>query len=280
MISEKAFLACMLELLAPKPGNVNRYHDFKNKTIIDFLYGSISVVRLVRDVFLGMPPGDALIESVQTMLRLARGNTHLGILIMFFPISMAAKEIFFWNRSDLAKRASEVLKEIPPEETVKIAKAVKYVSPPLPMIGDRDMDVTTDEVLRNILEKKITAYEWFKAGSSVNIVAKELVDGYKLTLEVSRIIENKKEDLGLSKAIVDASIYVMSRVIDSHMAAEKGESLAKSAMEWARAIVVSGYDDDEIKKFDSWLREHQANPGSTADIVTTALFLLLLEGVL
>ncbi|HDJ50993.1 MAG TPA: hypothetical protein ENF25_02195 [Thermoprotei archaeon] len=270
----------MLELLAPKPGNVNRYHDLENKTIIDFLYGSVSVARLVRDIFLGASPGDALIESVQTMLRLAKGNTHLGILIMFFPIATAAREMFFWNRIELTKKASAVLKEIPPEETVKIAKAIKYVSPPLPLIKDRDMDVTTDNVLRNILESGVTAYEWFKAGSSVNIVAKELVDEYKITVDVSRIIERKKEEVGLSKAIVDASVYALSRAVDSHMAAECGEKVARMAMEWARKIVISGYDDGQIRELDEWLRKNKANPGSTADIVTTAIFLLLLEGVL
>lgn len=280
MIFEKAFLACILELLAPKPGNVNRYHDFKNKTIVDFMYGSIAVARTMRDIYLGENVGDAILEGVQTMIRLARGNTHLGILIMFFPIVMASRSLFFWNRVELVKEATELLKEIPPEETAKIAKAIKYVSPPLPPIKEKKMDATVDNVLSNILAESVSAYEWFKYGSESNIVARELVSEYPVTIEATKFIEENMSKVGLSQAIVRASIFVLSRNIDTHMLAEKGETIAIEATDRAREVVKSDYDESLIRELDEWLRSNEANPGAIADIITTAIFLLMMEGVL
>ena len=280
MIFEKAFLACTLELLAPKPGNVNRYYDFKNKTIIDFMYGSIAVARTMRDIYLGKNVGDAILEGVQTMIRLAKGNTHLGIMIMFFPIVIASRDLFFWNRLELSKKATEALKETSPEDTAKIAKAIKYVSPPLPPIKEKKMDALVDNVLSNILSEKVNAYEWFKYGSESNIVARELVSGYPVTIEASKFIEEHMANVGLSEAIVRASIYVLSKNIDTHMLAEKGENIATEATNRAKEVVKSGYDENLIRELDQWLRTNEANPGATADIVTTAIFLLTMEGVL
>ena len=42
-VAKAVELACMVEVLAPKPGNVNRYQDFVDTTCEDFLLSAWAV---------------------------------------------------------------------------------------------------------------------------------------------------------------------------------------------------------------------------------------------
>ena len=85
---ERAQMAMMLEVTAyPKPGNVDRCHDFEGTRLEHFLASSI----LVRPAFekasgCGSGIGEVFREAVRLTTSHTGGNTHFGAFILLIPL--------------------------------------------------------------------------------------------------------------------------------------------------------------------------------------------------
>lgn len=88
-IALRAQMAAVLEVSAPKPGNVSRYHDFGDTSFEDFLLSATVLGLALRDVeSIGVGP---LIErAVTETKRWVHTNTNLGIVLLFAPLACAA----------------------------------------------------------------------------------------------------------------------------------------------------------------------------------------------
>ena len=95
------------------------------------------------------------------------------------------------------------------------------------------------------------------------------------------------EGQGLETAIIKAHLTVLSRLPDSLIARKRGSKEAAEASRRASDVIAAGWPGrrEGIRLFDAidrWLRAegHARNPGTTADLVTAALFVGLREGII
>ncbi len=83
--------ACILEVSAPKPGNVNRQYDFEDTHFEDFLLSAIAIRPALqaagRDTI-----GSMIWRAIQDTNRLVKTNTNLGIVLLLAPLAKACYE--------------------------------------------------------------------------------------------------------------------------------------------------------------------------------------------
>src|SRR3989338_5484878 len=103
-IAECAEKACILEVSAPKPGNVNKEHNFKDTTYDDFISGSRTIKPIMaeaavngfnagtgkisfREIGIGNHIKNAIVRVKESN---SVKNTHLGICLLLVPIAAGA----------------------------------------------------------------------------------------------------------------------------------------------------------------------------------------------
>ena len=88
-----AVLAMLFELSSsPKPGNVDRCHDFSDIGFHHFLASAVSSYPVFRKAACGQGrPGSLILEGVQAWKDWnLNSNTHFGSLVLMIPIALAA----------------------------------------------------------------------------------------------------------------------------------------------------------------------------------------------
>src|SRR5918992_1174770 len=88
-VAGAAQLACVLEVSAEKPGNINATHDFHDTSYEDMLRSAIAVgPELARAGGRGV--GETVLAVVEASRRVAPANTNLGIALLLAPLAKAA----------------------------------------------------------------------------------------------------------------------------------------------------------------------------------------------
>src|SRR5688572_23104506 len=84
-------LACLLEVTAPKPGNVHRGADFDDLTFADFLVSGVTIGPvLAQAIEIGVGP--AILAAVQATRRLIDTNSNLGMVLLLGPLAAVPRE--------------------------------------------------------------------------------------------------------------------------------------------------------------------------------------------
>ena len=88
-IGQCASLACALEVLAPKPGNVHRSADFETATLQDFVVSAIVVGPIMNNAA-ELRIGELVLQSVAATAQWVGTNTNLGLAMLLAPLAKAA----------------------------------------------------------------------------------------------------------------------------------------------------------------------------------------------
>ena len=84
-----AQLACLLEVSAPKPGNVSPGRHFADLRYEDFLASALAIGEpLARAGECSV--GSTIRLAIEATAKLTRSNTNLGIVLLFAPLARAA----------------------------------------------------------------------------------------------------------------------------------------------------------------------------------------------
>src|SRR5947207_2561543 len=84
-IGQCATLACLLEVTAPKVGNVHRGADFENLTFTDFAVSAVAIGPAMERGEEGV--WRAVLESVRATRHLVDTNTNLGMVLLIAPLA-------------------------------------------------------------------------------------------------------------------------------------------------------------------------------------------------
>ena len=87
-IGQCGTLACLLEVSAPKPGNVHRGADFDDTTFLDFAASAIAIGPVL-DRAVTQPVGQTIREAVSATREVSGTNTNLGIILLLVPLAMS-----------------------------------------------------------------------------------------------------------------------------------------------------------------------------------------------
>jgi len=80
-----ATLSCILEVVAPKPGNVHRGADFDDVTLVDFTTSAVILGNVI-DGSVESSAGETVLQAVRANSKIVGTNTNLGIILLLVPL--------------------------------------------------------------------------------------------------------------------------------------------------------------------------------------------------
>jgi triphosphoribosyl-dephospho-CoA synthase len=294
-VSLCAQLACALEVACPKPGNVNRYHDFEDTTLEHYLASAVAIggaaSKAARAGFkhgAGEPSiriGRLILEAVQESKRWHSGrNTNLGLALLLLPLaaSYGAALRTSPQPGDTLVRDSldAIMRSTTPEDALCFYRAVREAAPGGLGRG-RELDVWDKGSDDRIISEGITLYKVL-CMSQGDSIAKELVSRMRVTFEIGypSIFKVYKETGSLRRGILYGYMRILSASPDSLIARKKGWEVARRVSRRAAKILRAGLPAKELEEFDRRLRTrgNTLNPGATADLTAASLMVCLLKG--
>lgn len=273
-VAQCALLAMLFELSSsPKPGNVDRCHDFSDIGFYDFLTSAVSAYPTFRRAAEGKgSAGSLILEGVEAWRSWnICSNTHFGSLVLMIPLAMAAG-----RPSDLHDQLKAVLDESSVEDALNFYRA--YC-----MAGARVVEVESFSLNDSCWEDAIAGsgkslLDLMRLSSGHDLIAREWSTCYQRSFSIAERLSGQIERFGWNDGIVRTYLEALAEVPDSLISAKFGK---ETALETSR-LAGEALGDPSLKKariLDSELLKRDINPGSTADLIASSLFISLLSGL-
>ncbi len=260
-----ATLACIWEATAPKPGNVYRGADFEDVTYADFLTSAAVIGKPIASASeIGV--GQAVFESIQAIHTAVGANTYLGTVLLLAPLAAVPGGML------LRDGIAEVLKGLTTQDTLKVYEAIRLAKPG--GLGKADeADVNVGNPHMNLVAAMQLAAER-------DLVARQYANGFSQVFWIAdRMVH---AGLPLGAAIVNSYLELLSEYPDSLIARKCGVEVSNQVSQRASRVlslceVEEGAFERELADFDFYLRTdgNRLNPGTSADLIAAALFVLL-----
>ncbi|NOZ58368.1 MAG: ATP--dephospho-CoA triphosphoribosyl transferase CitG [Euryarchaeota archaeon] len=297
-IAVAAQLAILLEVSAPKPGNVTCTRDFGDTRYEHFLASSAAFLRVAEEAARrgrAAAGGRLPLERVRIGALIRRavreakrwhsgGNTILGEAMLLLPLcagaGYASLEGGRPTPREVAECAAEVIRAADYRDTVDLFGAIRAASPRLER--RESLDALSPGSVAEVSRRKVSLLEVMEM-STGDSVAGELVRGYPVTLGTGypALLSAYRRTRRIRSAIVECFLRILAEVPDSLIAKKAGWDAAREVSRRARAVLEAGLERAELDALDAYLRSrgNLLNPGTTADLVAASVFLALLEGI-
>jgi triphosphoribosyl-dephospho-CoA synthase len=275
-VATAAQLACLLEVSAEKPGNVTPSHSFFDMSYEDFLRSAVALGPEMARAG-NRSVGATILATVTATRQWTTANTNLGIILLFAPLARAA----LMSGSDLRFNLKSVLRGLTIDDARATYDAIRQVSP-----GGLGNSVEHDIKA----EPSVTLLAAMRSAVARDSVAAEYLSDYAITFErgLPALESNLTTGVPPQQVIVQTYLELLAAVPDTLIARKRGAATAQViSQEAAQALAAGGIfspaGQRAIAALDARLRkadDNSLNPGTTADLVATTLFLGLLKGVL
>jgi tetrahydromethanopterin:alpha-L-glutamate ligase len=268
-----AQVACLLEVSARKAGNVHRFDDLAGLHFVDFLLSAAAIVEpLDRARTLGL--GRAIYDSIEATRRVVSTNTNLGMVLLLTPLAAVPAG------EDLVTGVERVLAATTVDDARLVYGAIRLAQPGgLGEVSDQDVANQPTITLRAAM---ILAAER-------DSIARQYANGFRDVLgqALAGLRRYLQSGRPLETAIVSAFLDLLASNPDSLIARKHGQALASEVSRRAGEILAAGWPEREsarqlFAEFDARLRrpDRPLNPGTTADLITAALYAALREGTI
>jgi triphosphoribosyl-dephospho-CoA synthase len=271
-IAAAAQLACLLEVSAPKPGNVSPGQDFHDTRYEDFLASAIAIGPAFAEAG-ERSLGTTIRRAVEDTGRWSKRNTNLGIVLLLAPLAKAAR----MAGGTLRERLRHVLAHTTVTDAEETYAAIRRAQP-----GGLGQSAAED-VARS---PTVTLREAMRLAAERDTVAREYVTDFAVTFEIGAPAIRAARSAGLtwSDATVEGYLALLAAVPDTHIARKLGLGEATRIAGRARDVVQAGGVRTPAGRragavLDTELRDAKniRNPGTTADLTCGALFVVILE---
>lgn len=272
-IAAAAQLACLLEVSAPKPGNVSPERHFHDTRYEDFLASAVAIGPAMAGAG-AVPLGATIRAAVEATARWTRSNTNLGIVLLLAPLARAAVRA----GGDLRARLGAVLDETTVGDAADAYAAIRRARPGgLGSASAEDVSMVPTVTLR----------EAMALAAERDAVAREYTTRFAITFEVGApaLRETRRRGAAWSDATVECFLAILGAVPDTHVARKLGRAEAERLSARARAVAAAGGTATAdgraaLLALDAELRDprNARNPGTSADLTCAALFVVILEG--
>lgn len=286
-IGRAAQMACLLEVSAPKPGNVNRLYNFTDLRFEDFLLSALAIGPAMEAAG-KYSVGQIIWRAIRDTRQVVNTNTNLGIVLLLAPLAKAATrrsvsrkggDAQQENLHRLRKKLESTLSSLTVEDARLVYAAIRLSrAGGLGQVAEGDVGE----------EPEISLLEAMSLAQERDAIAREYVSGYAITFEIGypALAEAYRSSGDLSRAIVQAYLTILSQVPDTLIARKRGWEMANQVSQWAAdALALGGaltpQGQETLVNLDRLLREaenHSLNPGTTADLTSAAIFLFLIYG--
>ena len=281
-------LGPLLEATIPKPGNVNRYRDFDDLTLYNFLfadtavtgvyYEAIKTAELLRKGILGFNEagmGELIKRAVQASREAQDANPNFGVIALSVPLIMGM--VLGRNMLDAGEKARLLIEESTVRDSMEFYRAIRIANPKGIPSGVK-YDVYSDGSFRELFQDGINLARLAEMSCERELIFCEWLNGYGLSYKTfGRLYELIKE-LPLEDAVVRAFLELLAGKEDTLIERKAGRKEAELVREMAMEVLEGRLSLDE---FDAFMREKGdlRNPGSLADVMAVSLSLLVLRGL-
>ncbi len=304
-VSKCLQLAILLEVSAyPKPGNVHRTADFTETRYEHFLASAVALpsyfwhaaqmgvyVSQKRITFDRIGIGKVIKNAVKDVRVWQRDkNTLLGSILLLSPMAAAAGLTMSrkapFSADALRANLKSIVKSTTPRDAIDVYDAISVAQPGGLGKAPR-LDVTDAQSKQKILAQGTSLYEVFKISAPWDSISAEWVTNFHITFDIGypyfrRVI---KETGDINTASVHTFLKILSEVPDTLIARKAGKQKAEWASnEAAKALDAGGMTSQKgrssLRLLDKRLHDanHGLNPGTTADITSAVLAVVILEG--
>jgi triphosphoribosyl-dephospho-CoA synthase len=267
-------LACLLEVSAPKPGNVSPALHFHDTRYEDFLASAVAIGPALTAAGT-QPLGATIRAAVEATARWTRSNTNLGIVLLLAPLARAAAR----EGGDLRSRLARVLDETTVADAEEVYSAIRLARPGgLGHAAAEDVAVAPSVTLRAAMG----------LAADRDAVAREYVTDFAVTFEIGvpALKVARGDGLHWTDAAVETYLRLLGVQPDTHIARKLGLPVAEAVSRRAREIQAAGGvrspgGREALSAFDAELRDatNSRNPGTTADLTCAALFVVIIEDI-
>jgi triphosphoribosyl-dephospho-CoA synthase len=260
--AEQAQMAMMLEVTAyPKPGNVDRCHDYHSTRLEHFLASVIlSRPSLEKASKPGANVGAVIYDAVVQTNFHSGGNTHFGAFLLLIPLIMG-RDI---------PGAIWVARNTSVEDAVEFYKAFGMTQ--VRILSSDSLDVNDPAAIETIRLQQLTLYDIMCHSAGNDMIAREWTNGFKKVRMGADLL--KRNGCG-RKAIVMTFLDLLSDEPDTFIIKKHGPDVAEKTMKTAREVRNGTHD---LAIFDKACIDAGINPGSTADLIIGSLYVALGEG--
>jgi triphosphoribosyl-dephospho-CoA synthase len=272
-IAQMAQMACILEVCAPKPGNVNRLHDYTDTSFEDFLISAAAIVPAF-ETAAQWSVGQIIRQSVCDTRRVVQSNTNLGMILLLAPLVKAAVT---GKPGNLRQDLSAILKSLTVDDARLAYDAIRLTRPGgLGTVHEADVAENPSITLRDAMA----------LARERDSVAREYTTDFELSFEIGLPALNDalRQGLTFSNAVVHSFLKILSATPDTLVARKRGiesaREISRRASETlAKGGVFTAHGRAALAELDRDLRDpaHTLNPGATADLTAAAIFLALVS---
>lgn len=265
-------LACLLEVMAPKPGNVSPGHPFPDTGVEEFLASAVAIGPEIGAAGT-RPLGETIEAAMRATRELVRVNTNLGMILLLAPLARAAA---IGGPREAALAA--VLGGTTVDDARAAYRAIRLAHPG--GLGHAPAQDVDDEPTATLQEAMALA-------ADRDTIASEYVTGFALTLGtgVPALRRARSDGLDWANAVVETFLHLLAAAPDTHIARRAGPAAARDAAAAARGVLSAGgirtaEGRAAVAALDHRLRDpaHRLNPGTTADLTAAAVFATILDG--
>lgn len=276
-VGRLASLACLLEVSAPKPGNVHRGADFADVTFEDFVV-SAEVLGNVIDQDSELGVGETILAAVQATRAAVKTNTNLGMVLLMVPLAKAFAATGILTQTTVA----ETLKSLDANDSAAVYAAINHAN-----AGGMSQTEDLDEMdLKSSPPDDLLAA--MKNAADRDMIALQYANGFQTVFdEVVPLLESAyQRESDLRAAIVESHVRLIAQYGDSLISRKCGHSVSENARRMA-AIAIERLDKNKQSEFlaaisdlDFWMRSdgNRRNPGTTADLIAAGLFVGFANG--
>ena len=270
-LGDCAALACLLECTAAKPGNIHRAADFEDASYLDFLLSSHALGR-VFDRAASLTCGELILAGVHATRQFVEHNTNLGMILLLAPLAKVPPG------TDLNAGLPAVLDALTADDCRQVYEAIRLAHPGA--LGDAaEADVNQAPPDDLVAAMRLAAER--------DLIARQYANGFHelFTEVVPSLRAGLDRGWSVQTAIIQAYVQLLASTPDTLIARKCGLAVAQEAAALAGIVLRSGEPLDDsyegaLVELDFWLRSdgHRRNPGTSADMIAAALFVLLREG--
>ena len=272
-VAALAQLACLLEVSAPKPGNVSPGRHFSDLTYEDFLTSAVAIgpaFTRVADQSLGA----TIRQAIEMTACWTKTNTNLGLVLLLAPLAKAAT---IAGGAGLRGALRQVLDETTVEDARDVYAAIRRAGP-----GGLGQSEAQDVAS----EPDVTLVEAMRLAADRDGIAREYETRFAVTFEQAAPALRRARDEGLSwsDAVVETYLLLLARSIDTHIVRRTGAAAAARVSAQAREVLEAGgirsaAGRQAVEEMDRTMRDarNSNNPGTTADLTAAAIFVTLVS---
>lgn len=264
--------ACIWEVLSRKLGNVHRYRDFADTTLVDFLLSAAACAGPLSQTSLSL--GQRIYQAVAATRRIVKTNTNLGIILLLAPLT-GLDYSSHWEIE-----LGELLQAADLTDTRDVYAAVRLAQPA--GLGQVPQEDVCEEPTLRLQQVMALAADY-------DMIARQYATGYAEVRQFGLpvLIEAWERWGCVEAAVLDSQLQWLAQYSDSLIIRKNGPAAAQWVQQQAQEVLhLGGLNNAAGRRaaaqLDRSLRtpDNRLNPGTTADLITACLFVALRTQVL